>query len=112
MRFQLLLFLMTLGITSCAQLSIPKVLQQLNDDTVDYISVEDLHEIEAPLLLDAREKEEFGVSHLENAVWVGYDGFDINKVVQQFPNKEKPIVVYCSIGVRSEDIGEQLKNAG
>lgn len=112
MRFQLLLFLMTLGVTSCAQQSIPKVLQQLNDGTVDYISVEDLHEIEAPLLLDAREKEEFGVSHLENAVWVGYDGFDINKVVQQFPNKEKPIVVYCSIGVRSEAIGEQLKNAG
>lgn len=103
---------MTLSLASCAQQSIPKVLEQLNDNTVDYISVEDLHEIQAPLLLDAREKNEFEVSHLQNAVWVGYDDFDINKVLQQLPNKEEPIVVYCSIGVRSEDIGEQLKKAG
>ena len=113
MRLPLVLFLfLTLGLASCAQQSIPKVLEQLNDNTVDYISVEDLHKMEAPLLLDARKKEEFGVSHLQNAIWVGYDGFDINKVLQQLPNNEKPIIVYCSIGVRSEDIGEQLKNAG
>jgi len=102
---------MTLGI-SCAQQSIPTVLKQLNDDTVDYISVEDLHKMETALLLDARKKKEFEVSHLKNSVWVGFDEFDINKVLQQFPKKDKPIVVYCSIGVRSEDIGEQLKNAG
>ncbi len=112
MRLPLLLFLfMTLGI-SCAQQSIPTVLKQLNDNTVDYISVEDLHEMKPPFLLDAREKEEFQVSHLQNAIWVGYDEFDINKVQQQLPNKDEHIVVYCSIGVRSEDIGEQLKNAG
>lgn len=113
MRLPLIFFLfLTLSLASCAQQSIPKVLEQLNDNTVDYISVEDLHEIQAPLLLDAREKNEFEVSHLQNAVWVGYDDFDISKVLQQLPNKEKPIVVYCSIGVRSEDIGEQLKKAG
>ena len=92
MRLPLIFFLfLTLSLASCAQQSIPKVLEQLNDNTVDYISVEDLHEIQ---------------------VWVGYDDFDINKVLQQLPNKEKPIVVYCSIGVRSEDIGERLKRAG
>ena len=97
---------------SCAQQSIPKVLERLNDDTVDYISVEDIQKIDTLLLLDAREKKEFDVSHLKNAIWVGYDEFDIHKVLQELPNKEKPIVVYCSIGVRSEDIGEKLKKAG
>lgn len=113
MRLSLLFILFfTLGLASCAQQSIPKVLEQLNDNTVDYISVEELHKMEAPLILDARERVEFGVSHLQSAIWVGYEDFDINKVLPQLPNKEEPIVVYCSIGVRSEDIGEQLKKAG
>ncbi len=113
MRVALLLFLFfTLGLVSCAQQSIPKVLEELNDGTVDYISVDALQNMEAPFILDAREKEEFQVSHLQHAIWVGYDEFDITKVLQQLPNKDKPVVVYCSIGVRSEDIGEQLLNAG
>ena len=113
MRFPVLLFLfLTSSLASCAQQSIPKVLERLNDDTVDYISVEDIQKIDTLLLLDAREKKEFDVSHLKNAIWVGYDEFDIHKVLQELPNKEKPIVVYCSIGVRSEDIGEKLKKAG
>ncbi|MFD2099747.1 rhodanese-like domain-containing protein [Flagellimonas iocasae] len=113
MRFFIPIFLfLMLSISSCAQQSIPKALKQLNDDTVDYISVEELHEMETPLVLDAREKEEFQVSHLKDAVWVGYEDFDLDQVMQQVPSKENPIVVYCSIGVRSEDIGERLKNAG
>ena len=32
------------------------------------------------LLLDAREKREFEVSHIENAMWVGYDDFDLKRV--------------------------------
>ena len=113
MRLSLPIFLfLMLSNTSCAQQSIPKVLKQLNDNTVDYISVDDLHEMETTLVLDAREKEEFQVSHLKDAVWVGYEDFDLDQVMQQVPSKENPIVVYCSIGVRSEDIGERLKNAG
>jgi rhodanese-related sulfurtransferase len=113
MRISLLLFLfLTLGMTSCAQQSIPKVLQQLNTGTVDYIFAEDLYQMKAPIVLDAREKDEFEVSHLKNAVWVGYEDFNLDKVIQQLPSKEKPIVVYCAIGVRSEDIGEQLKSKG
>jgi len=61
-------------------------------------------------LLDAREKEEYEVSHLEGAKWVGYDSFDANKV-KQVP-KDAIVVVYCSIGYRSEKIGEQLKKMG
>jgi len=62
------------------------------------------------LFLDAREKNEYNVSHLKNAVWVGYDDFDINRV-KHYP-KSKKIVVYCSVGYRSEKITEKLNKAG
>jgi rhodanese-related sulfurtransferase len=62
------------------------------------------------ILLDTREKEEFEVSHLKGAKWVGYDTFTMESL-QEIP-KDQPIVVYCSIGARSQDIGKRLKSAG
>jgi len=62
------------------------------------------------VFLDAREEEEYGVSHLPNAKFVGYKNFDLSHV-KNIP-KEKPIVVYCAIGKRSEDITEKLTKAG
>lgn len=61
-------------------------------------------------LLDTRAKEEFEVSHIEGAHWVGYDDFN-KKRVADF-DKNEPIVVYCSIGYRSERIGEKLVKLG
>lgn len=61
-------------------------------------------------LLDAREKEEYNVSHLKDALFVGYDYFNLTSV-KDLP-KNKPIIVYCSIGKRSEDITRKLKKAG
>jgi hypothetical protein len=61
-------------------------------------------------LLDAREREEYEVSHLKNARFVGFKEFDIESVKDI--SKNAPIVVYCSIGVRSEKIGEKLLAAG
>lgn len=63
-----------------------------------------------PILLDAREKREYAVSHLPGARWVGYETFNLN-ALQEIP-KQTPLVVYCSIGVRSEKIGRQLQAAG
>ncbi len=60
--------------------------------------------------LDAREESEFEVSHIENAVYIGYDDFDIRTV--EHIDKSQPIIIYCSIGYRSEKIGKKLKKAG
>lgn len=62
------------------------------------------------VLLDAREKVEFSVSHLPGSVWIGYKDFDLKRV-EMLP-KDSLIVVYCSIGYRSEKIGERLNDAG
>ena len=60
--------------------------------------------------LDAREKHEFSVSHIEGAQHIGYDYFSIENVRNL--KKETPIIVYCSIGYRSEKIGTKLRKAG
>lgn len=62
------------------------------------------------VLLDAREFNEFSVSHIEGATWVGYDDFELSRVASI--DKEQPIVVYCSVGYRSERVARQLINAG
>lgn len=64
------------------------------------------------LYLDTREREEYEVSHLKNAMWVGYKEFDATRFTRAMPDKAQPIIVYCSVGVRSENIGEQLKALG
>ncbi len=100
-------------LASClGQQSIDGVLQQYNRETIPYIEVDELARQTGYLLLDTREKEEFEVSRLENAIWVGHNNFAVEKVLQQIPDKDTAIVVYCSVGVRSEDVGEQLKEAG
>jgi len=97
---------------SFAQNKIDKTLRKLNKESVDYIHVETLEKAENPILLDAREKAEYEVSHIKDAIWVGYDTFQLDSVVQKIQNKNSEIVVYCSIGVRSENIGEKLEKAG
>lgn len=60
--------------------------------------------------LDTREKAEFNVSHIKNARNVGFDNFKMSSVAN-IP-KDAEIIVYCSIGARSQTIGERLKKAG
>jgi len=61
-------------------------------------------------LLDARELAEFEVSHISGAKHIGYDNFDTSAVSGL--SKESPIIVYCSIGYRSEKIAEKLLTMG
>ncbi len=61
-------------------------------------------------VLDAREKKEYNISHLRAAKWVGYNDFEIKRV-QKIP-QNATLIVYCSIGYRSEKIGEKLKANG
>jgi rhodanese-related sulfurtransferase len=62
------------------------------------------------VILDTREPEEFVVSHIPGAQLAGYDEFD-PALVQDWP-KDQKILVYCSVGYRSERIGEQLQEMG
>lgn len=99
-------------ISACGQPSMEATLQRYNKGTVAYISAETVMKNEDLVILDTRRKEEFEVSHLPKAEWVGYKAFDPNQIKLDYPNKKTPFVVYCSVGVRSENIGEKLLEAG
>jgi rhodanese-related sulfurtransferase len=80
---------------------------------VDTVSREGLQAMIADgevVLLDARESNEYAVSHIENAEFVGYDSFNLDSV-KDIP-KDKPVVVYCSVGYRSGLVAKQLVEAG
>lgn len=95
-----------------AQHTIGKELDRLNNKTVRYISVQELQAKTAVVILDAREPEEYNTSHIKNAVNVGFNKFNKSIIDQKLQDKNATIVVYCSIGVRSEKIGEKLLKLG
>ncbi len=95
-----------------AQSSIDQALDWYNRESVPYISVTEMQNFQNQVILDAREWEEYQVSHIKDAVWVGYNEFNLAEVVKNIPDKNLNIVVYCSIGVRSENIGEELLESG
>ena len=62
------------------------------------------------LLLDTRTPAEYQVSHLTGARFVDFDSFEQNKF--KGLSREQTVVVYCSVGYRSERVGERLKALG
>ena len=54
---------------------------------------------------------EYDVSHIPGARLIGYQKFDVSAVPKDIP-KDGKVVVYCSIGYRSEKIAMELKRAG
>jgi rhodanese-related sulfurtransferase len=90
-----------------------KMLNALCRKTVELVGAEKLIQMQPNqnlYLLDTRELEEYEVSHLPSAIFVGYTNFSIENL-DNIP-KDAIIVVYCSVGYRSELIGEQLLNHG
>lgn len=113
-------FLFSLSVSG--QKSLTKLLKKYNTENVPYASVDDLNKfIKRPFdsaqgdnitLLDARESKEYKVSHIKNAIHVGYDKFNLKETTAKLTDKNATIVVYCSVGIRSEDIAEKLQKAG
>lgn len=86
------------------------MLSGLLSHSVKELSVSEVESLEGAVYLDARAKEEYDVSRIRNAIWVGYENFDPS-LVESVP-KEKTLIVYCSVGYRSEKIAEKLNQMG
>jgi rhodanese-related sulfurtransferase len=65
---------------------------------------------ERPLLLDARSRAEYAVSHLAGAVHAPDEPAAITTLAGVAPARE--ILVYCSVGVRSSALAEELRARG
>ena len=108
----IILLLASKSYNAFTQNSLKALLKKHNTQSISYISVTNLATKSNVFLLDAREISEYNVSHIKNAIHVGYKTFNLKTVTAQIPNKNQLIIVYCSLGIRSEDIAIQLKNVG
>lgn len=96
-----------------SQESLSQLLNKYNTKKVPYISVQELAMPKTnAIILDAREAAEYQVSHIKDAKHIGYQNFNLLKTQKHITNKQQQIVVYCSLGIRSEEIAIQLKKAG
>lgn len=78
---------------------------------VPVMNVDHLRDIrDDVVLLDTRSREEYEVSRIPGARFVGYDAFT-PQAVRDIP-LDATIVVYCSVGHRSEKIGQRLRELG
>lgn len=107
----LLLFVL-IPLASCGQKnnSLDEEVKTLYKNTVPIASKENTEAWKNAHVLDTREQEEFTVSHLPNAKFVGYDDFELESL--SGIGKKDTVIVYCSVGYRSERIGEKLQKAG
>lgn len=109
------LLLISLHLSGFAQKNLAELLNNYNSHSIPYIAVAELRMLQwhdSVVILDARELMEFKVSHIKSAINVGFNNFDVNAESLQKIDKNTPIIVYCSVGIRSEKIGEKLKKNG
>lgn len=111
----LFIIILSFGFSSVAQETLNEVLKKHNKNAIPYISATELRMYQSNnkvTILDSREINEYQVSHIESAILVGYDTFSLEAFSDSITNKETPIVVYCTLGIRSEMIAAQLQKAG
>ena len=87
-----------------------QILEKLLSDSIKQIKIEEITNPKKYIFLDTRERNEYKISHIKNSIWVGYKDFDIKRIKNI--SKDKELIVYCSIGYRSEKITKLLLKNG
>lgn len=84
-----------------------KMLNSLVKGTVPYIRANEIINAEEEfIILDSREPVEYETSHLPQSHLIGYKNLDLS-ILDSY-SKDQPVVVYCSVGYRSERVAERL----
>ena len=115
------LILILLLASSCRSQTLPEHLrttyEPLNEKLASMVTIDEysippaeVQNLNNPILLDARELEEYEVSHIPDAQHIGYrnPNFDLLDNLA----KDRPVVVYCTIGYRSERMAQELRELG
>ena len=111
-RFNILLLIFQLSFTfSFSQISntYEKIINQYKE--LPTITINEALKIEkSAIFIDTREYNEYKISHIQNALLLGFNKPNWN-ILDKIP-KNKAIIVYCSVGARSQNIGIKLKKRG
>lgn len=111
--YSILVYLIgALWIPACGQQHFDEKMASLYRGTVPLIQARELQEMEkgSVYLLDTRTHREYEVSHLPGARFIDYEHFS-SADVTDIP-KDAQVITYCSVGYRSERIGEKLQKLG
>lgn len=86
------------------------LLSTLYDSDFPTLKPQEISDLSDYQVLDTREKSEYEVSHLKDAKWVGFESFELHSL--DGLDRNQPVLVYCTVGARSQEIGKKLKDAG
>lgn len=86
------------------------LLTALYQNSVPRLYIHEIDSLDEFVILDTRSPNEYAVSHLKGAQLINYQTPDW-QVIKNV-NQAQKILVYCSVGYRSERIGEQLLERG
>lgn len=124
MKFKTLLFISLLGLVNHSfsqtatatnsgiiNANYKKTIDSYLNFNVPVTTVDILNSLDKPhVILDAREREEYDVSHIPGALYFGYKKPEYQ--ILDYIDKDELIIIYCSIGYRSEKLGHKLKKKG
>ena len=82
---------------------------------VRYVSMNEIVQImnenENYIILDVRTMEEFNQGHIPNAICIPNETINEN-IINELPNKEQLILIYCRSGNRSKQAATKLEKLG
>ena len=112
MRIILSILLLLPGIQSsiAQELSLEKKVNSFIRNAVPLVGVNEIKAWPNAAILDARKEHEYEVSHIPNAIYLGECPHHLEPIAHL--SKTDTIVVYCTVGYRSENLGEQLMELG
>lgn len=105
--------MLSISLSACGQKNYDEKLASLYKHSVPLMTPQTLDSLQTQspvMLLDIRSPEEYQVSHLRTARFIDYDSFNVRELGEV--SRDDTVVLYCSVGYRSERIGEQLQKAG
>ena len=90
--------------------------KDINEEVnIRYVSMDEIVEImeqnEDYIILDVRTHEEYAVGHIPNAICIPNETID-KDVINELPDKNQLILIYCRSGNRSKQATEKLKKLG
>lgn len=109
-----LIFSIVVGFVLKAQTAYDKKLQSLYSNTVPQVKPSEVQVQMRTngkiILLDTRSPEEYQISHIPGATFIDYKKFAPSDV--QYIDRNAEVIVYCTVGYRSEKVGEKLLDMG
>ena len=86
-----------------------------NEVKIKHVSMDDIVQIMNEnnnyVILDVRTIEEYNEGHIPDAICIPNETID-NNIINQIPDKEQLILIYCRSGNRSKQAAEKLKKLG